>query len=136
MHKGGAYFRELTVHVSLSDSTCTIFRPKTGLRNHLGACIFQKFPGRATQSEVNPQDMNPQLANQLLGQFKWVFAGQKAGYYKLMNKWTWLKSPVWLSWLKVHLGSALESAFQQKQKYSMLRVCIEFEVKQSVLYFN
>ena len=58
------------------------------------------------------------------------------GYYKLMNKWTWLKSPVWLLWLKVHLGSVLESAFQQKQKCSTLRVCIESEVKQWVLYFS
>ena len=49
------------------------------------------------------------------GLFKLVFAGQKACYCKFINDWAWLKSPVCLLWLKVHLGSVLESEFQQKQ---------------------
>ena len=67
------------------------------------------------------------------GLFKLVFAGQKACYCKFIKDWAWLKSPVCLLWLKVHLDSVLESEFQQKQKYNVLKVCIESEVKQWVL---
>ena len=39
---------------------------------------------------------------------------QSADYCMLLNEWVWLRPQVFLSCLKVHIGSALESELRQK----------------------
>ena len=58
----------------------------------------------------------------------WTLSGylpnENADYCMFINEWAWLRSWVCLLWLKVHLGSVLESELRQKWRYGALKACI------------